>query len=79
MIDLTERLHEAEAQMELLRGRLQTRRLSKVLHCKAQQTCQLSNGVNCPPATLLRVRNKLSHCGRLKLQCLLRTGKEGCA
>ena len=30
VIDLTERLHEAEAQVELLRGRLQSRRLSKV-------------------------------------------------
>lgn len=30
VIDLTERLHEAEAQVELLRGRLQSRKLSKV-------------------------------------------------
>lgn len=36
VIDLTERLHEAEAQVELLRGRLQTRRLSKVLRCRAE-------------------------------------------
>ena len=72
VIDLTERLHEAEAQVELLRGRLQTRRLSKVLSCAAQQTCQLSDGLSRPPGTLLRVSEKLSCCGQLKLQCLLR-------
>ena len=53
VIDLTERLHEAEAQVELLRGRLQTRRLSKVLRWAAQQACQLSYGLNCPPGTVL--------------------------
>lgn len=37
VIDLTERLHEAEAQVELLRGRLQSRRLSKVFCRTAYQ------------------------------------------